>query len=379
MKICHRLSGSPVWIMVIGASSSGKSEYLKAFTNDSEITIDDLTTKTFVSGTNAKLKEVTHLAERLNGKIWYIYDLSILMSKKSEDRSQILSDMRMIYDGKIVKEFGTGFRIEVETGNNTLICGTTPVIDNTMIEDQMLGTRFLMYRPKSLNRQTVMEKIDEMEKQKVARRGSLSTATSQWENSIEVENIELNEVEVSNLKVLCNVTTLMRASGSFDRSGELNNIVYPEDPPRFYNQIKKLYMAYRIIGLTEEEALKYIRNICISNINPIRMKLIKWLVDNTYKSDMGQHTVFSTSKIHSGTGIGKKTIKSHLFVLNHLGVVNFWLDEELNKYQAVDQWKLADFNLNILFDKVKIKHGKTLARIMYATRHRNSGSGGEMW
>lgn len=375
MKVSHKIPGDPLWLMAIGASSSGKSEYLRAFTQENEIVIDDLTTKTFVSGTHEKLAEVDHLAARLANNLWYIYDLSIMMSKRSDDRSQILSDMRMIYDGKIIKEFGTRKRVEIPTPHNTLICGTTPVVDNTILEDQLLGTRFLMYRLPLMNRSMTMQKIDDNENDMVIMRDELNFAIKIWEQKVEVRPVELSHVDNNNLQLMCNITTLLRTAGSFDRRGELNNIIYPEETPRFYKQIKKLYKSYRIIGLTEDESIRCIRKVCVNNINPIRIRLLEWMKNNDKMDEIGRSRTFTTTEIHSGTGLGKKTIKSHLYVLNHLGLVSFRVSEEGLYSKEKDNWRLLDSNLNLLLDKKKIRIGCNLSKLKYIKTQPVSGDG----
>jgi hypothetical protein len=342
IKVSHKLPGDPIWLMLIGPSSDGKSEYLRALTQEDEVVVDDLTPKTFVSGMSPKLRTGPQFAERLTNKIWYIYDMSIMLSKRHEDRSTILSDMRMIYDGKIVKGFGNSEPIEIEVGKNTLIAGSTPEIDATMLEDALLGTRFITYRIQTKNRFAVMTSIDVNEDRIDIMREKLNLAVKEFESSIKYDYIELNELENQNIQLLTNATTLLRATVSLDKSGEPRNIIYPEGPGRVYKQLKKLYKCYKILGLEEEEILKCIRKICQDNINPVRLKLLNYLSN-------GVSEEVTTSNIHTHTGLGKKTIKSHMHAMNMMGLIDFRISEE--GYQEVSYWSMRDSNLNILFDK----------------------------
>jgi hypothetical protein len=360
-KISHQLDGDPIWLMIIGPSSDGKSEYLRALTQEGEITVDDLTPKTFISGMKESLREQPQLAERLRNKIWYIYDMSIMMSKRVEDRSQILSDMRMIYDGKITKEFGTGRRDEIDVGNNTLICGSTPEIDNTILEDALLGTRFITYRIQTKNRFAVMNAIDTNEDQTDFMREKLNFAVKEFMQTMTIKPYTLTELENQNIQLLANTTTLLRATVSLDKSGEPRNIIYPEGPGRVYRQLKKLYKSYRIIGLDEEESLQCIRKICRDNINPVRLRLLEFLNHNGKKDEWGNSEPRNTSQIHVGTGLGKKTVKSHMHALNMMGIVDFKIIND--GYRDIDQWFLEDSNLSLILDgKRKFNVGHTLRK-----------------
>jgi hypothetical protein len=347
VKISHKIDGDPIWLMIIGPSSDGKSEYLRAITQEEEIVVDDVTEKTFVSGMKESLRTQDHLAKRLKGKQWYMYDLSIMLSKRAEERSSILSDMRMIYDGRIVKEFGNGDRIDIDTSGNTLICASTPEIDSTMLEDQLLGTRFITYRINTKNRFAVMDVIDRNEDKTDFMREKLKFSVREFEHSFKLDTYTMTDLENQNLQLTANTTTLLRASVGLDKTGEPRNLVYPEGPGRLYKQIKKLYKCYRIIGLSEDESLRCIRKVCRDNINPVRIKLLEYLNNNKNRNNYVDGSI-TTSKIHVHTGLGKKTIKSHLHCMNMMGLVGFTIKEE--NYREVDYWDLRDSNLNLILE-----------------------------
>jgi hypothetical protein len=360
-KISHHIPGDPIWLMIIGPSSGGKSEYLRAVTQGKEKSIDDLTAHTFVSGYKPprgdKDEEIPHFAQTLANNIWYIYDLSILMSKNSDERSQILSDMRMIYDGKITKKYGNKVTAYAECPNNTLICGTTPVIDNTILEDQLLGTRFVTYRIIPNNRKAMMDAIDSIQDRMPLMREHLKLAVKEFEELLDYTPPILTQVENQNLQLLSNMTTLLRTAVAFDRQGEPSNIAYPEEPGRLYKQIKKLYTSYLVAGLTQDEAMRCIRKVCVDNINPIRIKL---LISMRLLQGPAYGEYVTTTQLHIHTGLGKKTVKSHMHAMNMLGMVSFSVEEDIYGRITKDKWRLLDSNLNLVLDSVdRIKLGRS--------------------
>ena len=348
-KVTHKLDGDPVWMLIVGPSSDGKTEYLRAITQEGEIVVDDVTEKTFISGMKKELRGGREqLAQRLHNSIWYMYDLSIMLSKRAEERSSILSDMRMVYDGRLVKEFGNGERCDIDTSNNTFLGGSTPEIDSTLLEDALLGTRFITYRIQTMNRFAVMSIIDRNEDNSDLMRNELKEAVKEFETTMKFDCYKMTTLENQNIQMLSNTTTLLRASASLDKQGEVRNIVYPESPGRLYKQLKKLYKAYRIIGLNEEEALICIRKICRDNINPVRIKLLTYM-HNTKSKDKFTVVTKTTSNIHEHTGLGKKTVKSHMSIMNMMGIVSFKLRED--HFRETEEWSLNDSSLNLILEK----------------------------
>lgn len=360
-KITHQLPGDPVWLMVIGPSSDGKTELLKAFTQQGEHYLDDLTSHTFVTGyISKKTDHLPQYAERLANSIWYIYDMSIILNKGYEERGEILSQLRQIYDGRLVKPFGNKTEVKVDTPNNTLICGSTPAIDATILEDQIMGTRFLTWRTETGNRQNIMNKIDEMEATWEAARPSLKVGVEDFFTNVKIKDYTTTDIENTNLQTLANHTTLMRTSVQLDRNKELSNPAYPEAPGRFYKQIRKIYRAYRVIGLTEEEALACIRKLCVDCILPNRLNVLRWLVDNNRKNRKDQpegkteSLPHSTSEIMNGVQMGFGACKSHLSCLMGLGLVHYERYYDLDYRREIDRWTLLDGEKwNLLLAKAK--------------------------
>lgn len=143
--------GEPVWMIIIGPSSGGKSQILRplAMTDEKFIhRIDDLTENTFLSGFNSKDGEIS-LLNRIGplGMI-VISDLSVIFSKAPEARAAILSQLRMIYDGEMTKYSGTKKEPVRWKGKLGILAGATPSVYATFEEAAQLGERFIYYRMK---------------------------------------------------------------------------------------------------------------------------------------------------------------------------------------------------------------------------------------
>ena len=154
--IANRLKlDSPVWLMIIGASSGGKSQILRPIAQTDERfihRIDDLTDNTFLSGSRAKEGEQHSLLLRMgNHGIIVISDLTVLMSKSGESKATILSQFRMLYDGEMTKHSGNQKQPLQWKGYLGMVAGATPAIYKHFEEVADMGERFMYYRMKEMD------------------------------------------------------------------------------------------------------------------------------------------------------------------------------------------------------------------------------------
>ena len=148
--------GDPIWLVIIGASSGGKSQILRPLSlTDTKFLhrIDDLTENTFLSGMKVKEGSASpSLLDRIGKKgIIVMSDLTVLFSKASESRATILSQFRMIYDGEMTKFVGTSGEPITWKGHLGVIAGSTPTIYHHFEEVADMGERFIYYRMKDFN------------------------------------------------------------------------------------------------------------------------------------------------------------------------------------------------------------------------------------
>jgi hypothetical protein len=148
--------GDPIWLVIIGASSGGKSQILRPLSlTDPKFLhrIDDLTENTFLSGMKLGAgKESPSLLSRIGKKgMLVMSDLTVLFSKSAESRATILSQFRMIYDGEMTKFSGSSATPITWKGYLGVIAGSTPNIYAHFEEVADMGERFIYYRMKDYN------------------------------------------------------------------------------------------------------------------------------------------------------------------------------------------------------------------------------------
>lgn len=116
----------PIWLMIVAASSGGKSELMLSLNKVGEtiVPISDLTTNTFASGQTRTGKETSLLHKMKPGSVLVFKDFTSILSKNRESKGEIMAQLREIFDGKYTKRTGTGDDIVWE-GKIGAIAGST--------------------------------------------------------------------------------------------------------------------------------------------------------------------------------------------------------------------------------------------------------------
>ena len=145
--------GDPIWLLIIGPASSGKSQVLRplALTDTQFIhRVDDLTENTLMSGAKVKAgqKDISLLNTIGPRGIIVISDFTVIFSKSSETKAAILGQLRMVYDGEMIKYSGNTNKPMSWKGALGILAGSTPAVYTHMEEVADMGERFIYYRMK---------------------------------------------------------------------------------------------------------------------------------------------------------------------------------------------------------------------------------------
>jgi len=97
--------GDALWLYVVGAPGSGKTELVRAFADGRKRAyfLSSLTPNSLVSG----LKDGKHLLPELDGKTLIIKDFTMTLESHRENRDALFGALRDAYDGSYSKAFGS--------------------------------------------------------------------------------------------------------------------------------------------------------------------------------------------------------------------------------------------------------------------------------
>jgi hypothetical protein len=148
----NRMDGTPVWLLIVGPPSAGKTEILNSLCVLPDVfPTGTLTEASLLSGTRKreKAKDATGGLLQRMGSFGVILakDFTSILSISHEPRTALLAALREIYDGSWTRHVGVdGGRTLTWTGKVGLIAGCTPTIDSYHAVISAMGDRFLMFR-----------------------------------------------------------------------------------------------------------------------------------------------------------------------------------------------------------------------------------------
>ena len=248
-----RRLGDPVWMTLIGPSSGGKSQIIRPFAKSNPDLIhrvDDLTANTLISGSLG-------LEHSLLGKIGEfgilsMDDLTILFSKSAEERATVLSQFRMLYDGRFSKSSGNRKEEMVWEGFLGLISGSTPGIYRIFNEVADMGERFINYRMRPFNMEKALDHITNNPCPTAELDKKLADVLAGYIQHIsQADDTGLMELEPwveEELRTYSRHCTLMRTPVHIeDRSGLVDEFPEPEMPMRVMKQLIPLAKALQVV------------------------------------------------------------------------------------------------------------------------------------
>jgi hypothetical protein len=150
--VANRLPGDPVWLLLVGASSSGKTEVLVSLAGLAEVEpAATLTEASLLSG--VPRKDVAAGASggllRKIGEygILTLKDFGSVLSMHRDARAGVLAALRECYDGSWDRPVGAdGGKVLSWRGKLGLVAGVTTVVDRHHAVIDSLGSRFAFYR-----------------------------------------------------------------------------------------------------------------------------------------------------------------------------------------------------------------------------------------
>jgi len=333
---------APLWIFCIKPSGAGGSETLRAFYDGDVETIkmNHITPNTLASGMSKKVK--FDLAPKLDRKLVLTYDFGQFLKMEQTAKSAVYSQLRSAYDGEVIRDTGSGVHTAYTGLKWNWIVASTPAIDEELIIRDQLGTRELIYRlpdEQSTNEENneLMDKVWDNSDVKEQMRQELKSAVldymREWKkrNYIEEWKQPIPDSVKDTIFIYAQFITVLRATAETDQKSELTNFVYPEKPTRILEQLKGLYQALRLIGLSDEECLQDLKKVTLSSIHPIRLKILL---------EITKCQKLHTTQIQRNVGIGWFTTYRELNILHALGLIECEIIEEDNT--TVKVWSVTE-------------------------------------
>lgn len=327
------LEGDPIWLFLIAPSGDKKSEFLRTLSGYSKVySIDTITPNTLVSGLVEKngetgeMEPVAGLLQLLDGKILVVKDLTDILSKKSDVRSDIFGQLRAAYDGYYERGVGSlkdKIRVEATFG---FIAGSTSVIDKYTKMLNQLGERFIKVRMRSDEKKATMRAFENQGKE-VQMRKELSTVVGDFLSDIKIRYIEPTKEQTQKIISLARYIALLRTyvHGKYTKQGVIidYDVPEPEMPTRIAKQLKKL--AILLANLRghvkiEDSEIQTLYRVARDTVGLKRRIIIDEMVK---AGDVG-----IASDITNKTVLHLNSVKNKLEEMRALSVVEEWVPDK---------------------------------------------------
>jgi hypothetical protein len=281
------LDGDPLWGMLIGPSSSGKTEAIRALDTLAE-PIDEVTAPALLSWTHGRKPQPTGVLTRIGTRgLVTVGDFStVLATSDRGGRDQLFALLRRVYDGQVTRDLGNAPVPLRWSGRLTLLAACTPAIDNYASHADQLGPRWLYYRlaaASSAAKRATSRKARLRAGQLASHRRQAAELTGRLVGAAHrtVGIVQLSPAAAEHLDDLAIVCCYGRAVVPRNAYGrrEVEGLAIVEEPPRLVAQLVLLARGLLALGLEEPAAVALCRRAALDSMPAVRRGLLQVLAD----------------------------------------------------------------------------------------------------
>jgi hypothetical protein len=318
--IANYLPGDPVWLLIVGPPSSGKTEIVNAMTGLPDVhEISTFTEAALLSGSTSKngegsggvLRQFRIDDRDTTFGLLVFKDFTSLLSENHETRAGLLAALREIFDGRWIRRLGTQGGLTLAwKGKAGLLGAVTETIDRQAAVMGAMGERFILVR---------MPELDDDQRVDQGRR-ALANAGSE-ENmrqhhiaavSILMRAIDLRRPRPTppvDLALLADLTTRVRSTVETGQHGGIELVPQAEQAGRLARVLAQLDYGMTVGGLTENQRTTALQRVALDSIPKHRLQIIRLLVEHPEAGWTADTIANRTGLIDAGT------VERHLFTL----------------------------------------------------------------
>lgn len=342
VAVSARLEGDPLWGLLVGAPSSGKTEAIRVFDDVADEHLSDISAAGLMSWTPGKRARKTGLLTRI-GPVAFatIADLSTLLSASDRGQRDLLyALLRRAYDGEVVRELGNAPEPLVWRGRLTLLAAVTPAVDNFSSHSDALGPRWLYCRLPQTDTEArrravrmAREAAPHLERHRASSRAVARAVVDAAAS--EARAIRLSESVAKTIDDAALVACLGRAAVEREGYGARGIVSLPtiEEPPRLIGQLALLARALLSLGLDATHVAAISRRAALDSMPQVRRRVLAMLATDEE---------LVTAEIARRIGADRKVATMALQELAAIGVCRYRGDDQdaEEPTQAAKYWRL---------------------------------------
>ncbi|MGH9014568.1 MAG: hypothetical protein ACRDZ1_11610 [Acidimicrobiia bacterium] len=277
----NRLPGDPVWLLLVGPPSSGKTELLNTLDDLERVWRLDVATEAGLMTTGRDgalggvLGEIMETDDREG--IVVVKDLSTVLAEGPTRRAGLFADLRRIYDGEweraLGKHGGTQLRFEGKVG---LLGAATDAIDRLTDEIGDLGPRMLLFRMPDVDADAQLRAAGRNVGHQADMRAVLADAVERFLAGLDFGEWPItDDPDIPDLRALASWAAWCRSAVVRDRWGEhqIEHVPRPEPGARLYAGLLQLTAGAITIRLDDMTVDTLVRQVALDSIPAMRRRL----------------------------------------------------------------------------------------------------------
>ena len=343
----NRAPGDPVWLLLVCAPSTGKTELLSAAVRlPWVIPAAKVTEASLLSGTSARerARDATGGLLRRVGSFGVLLckDLTSVLAQNRDTRNEALAALREIYDGSWDRPVGTdGGRTLHWTGKCGLIGGVTPALDQYGQVVSHLGDRWVLLRmPDAPVGESGHAALHNAEHETRMRR-ELAEALAGLVTHADISKVNRHLTDQERARLITLAAYTARARTPVARDGYHQEVQYlpqAEGPGRLVKAYARLLGGLEAIGCTTGTAWGVLARIATDCPPAARTTLIRELLSN---ADLTGPRAMRTSDLAVAAGMVTKTASRYLEDLSLLGIAEH--SKQSQASNAADMWQASEW------------------------------------
>lgn len=344
------LSDPPIWLIIFGGSSSGKTIMVQLISECGKwvVPVDTLSSNTFLSA--AKLDKSASLLDEAKNGILVFKDFTTIISMQEDGLREVMGQMRAIYDGEFSKRVGNG-NSQTWKGKVGILGAGTIDVQRKMRQYAKNGERFLNYIPEVADAKEIgyrsmanQKNIRIKEKELAIIFKKFITKKISEEFTLDEDSMEEFEKEMVDIAEFC---TLARSpvEMNFKNPCIVNFIGDREMPGRMAMMLKSLGIG--ILMACEQKKLdhkiaKILYKVALDSI-PVERKIILIL--------LAKYESAKTRNVAIRLNLTTDTVRAWLAQVNALGMVK----REAGEGRNGDTWTLKQEYKDLLIKYLDIE------------------------
>ncbi len=277
----ERLSGDPLWLLIISGPGAAKTETVQALAGAGAYVTSTIASEGALLSATSKKSRAKNATGGLLRKIGergllVIKDVTSILSSDRNIRGSVLAAIREIYDGRWERNVGTdGGQTLTWTGRIVIVGAVTTAWDSAHAVVAAMGDRFVSLRIDSkLGRVQSGARSISNTGTETQMREELAAAVGGLVAHASSDETKLSDSETDQLVKVADIVTMARTAVERDYRGEVVYGHAPEMPTRYAKQLAQMIRGCVAIGMSREEAMTLAIRCARDSIPPLRLEIL---------------------------------------------------------------------------------------------------------